>query len=204
MLSRIGRRLRRPRLDEEGVESRLVWILGSPRSGSTWLVNLLASDRRAIKLDEPTIGMHLAVSMHDFVGVPPERAPAERLRLNDLRADLPSYFFSRRYESAWRPQVRRLLLERFGAEIEAIRSARSLRDPVALIKEPNGSRAADIIMSLLPASRMIFLLRDARDVIDSELDGLAPGGWLGRRPARLRAGARPCLALADGRRPTRL
>ena len=36
-----------------------------------------------------------------------------------------------------------------------------------MIKEPNGSHAADVVMSLLPRSRLIFLIRDGRDVIDS-------------------------------------
>jgi hypothetical protein len=33
-------------------------------------------------------------------------------------------------------------------------------------------------MSLFPRSRMIFLVRDGRDVLDSLLDANRPGGWL--------------------------
>jgi Sulfotransferase family len=162
----------------EAVEARLVWILGSPRSGSTWLANMLAADPRAILIDEPTIGVHLAVQMPDFMRARPVRVPPDRLRLNDLRAELPSYFFSSRYETAWRPPLRRLVLERFAAELDEVGAARSIDDPIALIKEPDGSQAADLLMSLLPRSRMIFLLRDGRDVIDSEVDGLLAGGWV--------------------------
>jgi hypothetical protein len=41
-----------------------------------------------------------------------------------------------------------------------------------VIKEPNGSHAADTLVSLLPSSRMLFLLRDGRDVVDSLVDAM--------------------------------
>lgn len=156
----------------------MVWILGSPRTGSTWLLNLLAFDRRVIKLDEPTIGVHLGALMLDFVSVQPRSVTPERLRLNDVRAELPHYFFSRRYEEVWRPLVRQLLLGRFDAEVRDIASRRRIPEPIPVIKEPVGSQAADILMSLLPEARLLFLLRDGRDVIDSELDAFRPGGWV--------------------------
>jgi hypothetical protein len=61
--------------------------------------------------------------------------------------------------------------------------------PLLVIKEVNGSHAADVVMSLFPRSRMIALVRDPRDVLDSLLDAQRPGGWL--------ADARP-LATVDG------
>jgi hypothetical protein len=168
------------------LERRLTWILGSPRSGSTWLTGMLSADPRAIAIDEPTVGVHLGVLMLDYVSVRPDRVPADQLRVNDVRAELPSYFFSRRFESAWRPPLRRLLLERLRAEVAEAARARGIGDPLVLIKEPSGSQAAEIIMSLLPRSRMIFLLRDGRDVIDSELDAFREGGWVARRLAGYR------------------
>lgn len=156
----------------------MVWILGSPRTGSTWLLNLLAFDRRVIKLDEPTIGVHLGALMLDYVSVQPARVPPKRLRLNDVRSGLPSYFFSDRYADAWRPAVRKLLLRRFKAEVDEIARRRRIRKAIPVIKEPIGSQAADILMSLLPRARLLFLLRDGRDVIDSELDAFTRGGWV--------------------------
>jgi Sulfotransferase family len=38
-----------------------------------------------------------------------------------------------------------------------------------VIKEPNGSYGAEFLMQLLPRARMIFLARDGRDVLDSQL-----------------------------------
>ena len=49
-----------------------------------------------------------------------------------------------------------------------------------MIKEVDGSHAADVVMSLFPRSRMLFLVRDGRDVIDSLLDANSPVGWLTR------------------------
>jgi hypothetical protein len=163
---------------DAAVEKRLVWILGSPRTGSTWLLNLLGFDRRVIKIDEPTVGLHVGALMLDWVSVRPRRIPLDRMRVNDARADMPSYFFSHRYERTWGPRLRALILGRLRAELTDEAVARGIADPIAAIKEPIGSQGADIMMSLLPRSRLVFLLRDGRDVIDSELDAFTEGGWV--------------------------
>jgi hypothetical protein len=49
---------------------------------------------------------------------------------------------------------------------------------VYIVHEPNGSDGADIIMRSLPKSRLLFLMRDGRDVIDSVLDSYRVGSWL--------------------------
>jgi len=46
-----------------------------------------------------------------------------------------------------------------------------------VIKEPNGSLGAEIISYCLPNSKIIILLRDGRDVIDSRLDARSEKGW---------------------------
>ena len=45
-----------------------------------------------------------------------------------------------------------------------------------MVKEP-GSQAAELLLSLFPDSRLIFLLRDGRDVVDSWVDGYSNGSW---------------------------
>jgi hypothetical protein len=159
------------------LESRLVWILGGPRSGSTWLLALLRASPRVVGIDEPWIGAHIALSMTSAIGVRPHRVPPGAFRLNDMRAETTDYFFSRRYEPVWRPLLRDLILGRLEAQVADVSRETGVRDPVCVIKEPNGSLASDIVMATLPRSRMIFLLRDGRDVIDSELDGLRAGAW---------------------------
>ncbi len=60
-------------------------------------------------------------------------------------------------------------------------------DPLLVIKEVNGSHAADLISPLFPRSRMILLVRDGRDAVDSLVDANRPDGWLTK--LRWRGGA---------------
>lgn len=154
-----------------------MWILGSPRSGSTWLLGLLRASPRVIAIDEPTIGSHIAISATSLTGVRPQRVAPERLRVNDIRADAPDYFFARRYEHVWRPLLRDLILGRLGAQIAEQAAERGIEEPICVLKEPHGSIGADVLMTALARSRMVFLLRDGRDVIDSELDAASAGSW---------------------------
>jgi hypothetical protein len=191
-----ARRLLRGRSAElDDVESRLVWLLGGPRTGSTWLLDMLAypltSDPEAasgtvmrspatavrpfaIPINEPYLGMHLA----PVVTV----ASAGVFTPADVRDQDPSYFFDDRFARAWRPPLRRLILERVAAQAELASREHRLDRPLIVIKEPNGSNAAPILMSTLPRSRLLFLLRDGRDVLDSLLDAVSPGGWLAGGP----------------------
>jgi Sulfotransferase family len=180
------------------LESRLVWIFGSPRSGSTWLLDLLvhplipddanplgvvrraapeAGRARAVPINEPYIPQHLAPPL--FSDRPAEDGLAI-VSLNSFRHSSPSYFFSDRYAEAWRPALRRLVLARLGAQADELSAAYGLRSPLLVIKEPNGSGGADEVLALFPDSRMIFLLRDGRDIVDSMVDAQAAGGWLER------------------------
>lgn len=120
-------------------------------------------------INEPGIGVHLGTILGGFLPIEPRDKPAV-YRLDQFRRDDENYFFSSESEEVWRPALRSLMLERFRVQLGDHRWA--------VIKEPHGSQAADIVMSLLPRSRMIFLLRDGRDVIDSMLDAVTADGWL--------------------------
>ncbi len=148
------------------LEQRLVWILSPPRSGSTWLLNLLAAQRGFVKIDEPLVGAHLGVRANLVtVNIGPRFAgPA----LSESQASRPGYFFSDQYASSWRPALRSLLLERFSAEAAA--KAGREQHPFIVIKEPHGSEGASLIFRAVPKARLLFLVRDARDVADSVLD----------------------------------
>jgi Sulfotransferase domain len=50
-----------------------------------------------------------------------------------------------------------------------------------VVKEPNGSMGAALLMEALPESRMILLIRDPRDIVSSMLDGARQGGWMYER-----------------------
>jgi hypothetical protein len=180
-MNRLARFVRgaRPRLRASraaAVESRLAWILGSPRSGSTWLLGLLKASPRVVTIDEPAIGLHLAPPLSSVVGLRPDRVAPERFRLNDVRGDSGDYFFARRHAAVWQPLLRDLILGRLEAQIADTSQGRPA-NPMCIVKEPHGTIGADILMSTLPGSRMILLLRDGRDVIDSELAAATSGSW---------------------------
>jgi len=53
---------------DDRLESRLVWMMGSPRTGTTWLLNLMCLHARVRGLDEPLIGAHLGLPVAALVG----------------------------------------------------------------------------------------------------------------------------------------
>jgi Sulfotransferase family len=176
------------------LESKLVWMFGSPRTGSTWLLELIAhplileardplgfgvpADLErpvdVIPINESLLPSHLAPPQ-------PEDPPArQRPWIRTPAAtfgNLSAYFFSSHFEDVWRPAVRDLAHRRFGAHLERAEAEHEVTDDARIvIKEPNGSHAAPLILSLLPESRLIFLYRDGRDVVDSQLALSGPGG----------------------------
>lgn len=178
------------------LEPRIVWIFGSPRSGSTWLLNLLshplltddeaasgvrrldapgADPPRTIPVNEPYVQDHLAPAFSLPVAgegdVPVSTLP-------EFRHAEPNYLLADRYEGAWRPALRSLVLARLAAQTQVVAAEQRMGRGPVVVKEPNGSLAAGFVMTLLPGSRMIFLLRDGRDVVDSMVDAQMPGGWL--------------------------
>lgn len=191
---------RRDRLPAEGAdfESRLIWMLGSPRTGSTWLLRLLihplyladtpvgvnaplgARGRpNAVPLDETRLLDHLTPSVRSGArGASVVDTPELRGQdLTQVLGDRPTYFFSDEYADSWRPAVRSLVLTRLRAQVERAARELSLDKPYVLIKEPQ-SHGADLLMSLLPRSHLLFLLRDGREVLRSQIALRTPGGRL--------------------------
>jgi LPS sulfotransferase NodH len=161
---------------KRAVEQSLVWLIGSPRTGSTWLLNLLRVDTRVKVVDEPLIGAHLGLSAAATLGVSATK-PAERddWRALDFYADRDDYFFSKRYRSSWEAPLRDLVLARLGDQLADL-GGRPGSD-LLVVKEPHGSEAADLLASLTPGSRLLVLVRDGRDVVDSLLDAVRAGSW---------------------------
>ena len=156
--------------ERRGSDAQLVWIMGSPRTGSTWLVNLLAFVTGSPMIDEPLIGVHLATPVSAITARPGEGTDG---LVSEMFADRPDYFFSDAHADVWIPALRELVVRRLFADLPPERDQR-----LVLVKEPNGSLAAPMLMRCLPRSRLLFLVRDGRDVVDSVLDGL-DGGWMG-------------------------
>lgn len=173
---------------------RLGWIFGSSRSGSTWLLRMLAGLERVIPIDDPHIGHHLGVWRPIPLAWATAKDPPKLGTLADFKRRKRDYLFSDRYREQWMPRLRELISARFEAQAaEDIAEAGGIEDPIVVVKEP-GSHAADTIMELFPDSCLIFLLRDGRDVVDSWLDAYRDGSWATDEGAYpLDDGGRPAL-----------
>jgi hypothetical protein len=156
---------------------RLAWIFGSSRSGSTWLLRMLSQLDPVVPIDDPHLGHHLGVWRPIPLAWATAKEPPKLGTLADYKRRKRSYLFSDQYRDAWVPGLRDLISARFEAQAkEDIAEAGGIEDPVVVVKEP-GSHAADTIMELFPESKLIFLLRDGRDVVDSWLDAYRDGSW---------------------------
>ena len=157
-------------------EERLTWIFGSSRSGSTWLLRMLSDFDGAVPVDDPHLGHHLGVWRPiPLAWAAADEPPRELTTLLDLKAEEPGYFFAERYRDSWWEPLRALIAARFEAQAEE-----TLRDgsgPASFVVKEPGSHAAPLLAELFPDSKLVFLLRDGRDVIDSWLDGYRTGSW---------------------------
>jgi hypothetical protein len=164
---------------DESFDSRLVWLLGSPRSGSTWLMRQLAGHPAVIPVNEPLIGQHLGPFFSDEPGIRAEDLDSSNFTPSRYLRDAGQYFFAAEFRDAWLPALGAMMRARFHAHLAARSSDLPASESLLVIKEPHGSQSADLIMEALPQSRLLFLLRDGRDVVDSELAAAAEGSWLG-------------------------
>jgi hypothetical protein len=157
-----------PPLADRDISSRLIWMFGSPRTGSTWLMQLFSEIPGIAVIDESYIPLHLVPIDHTV----PDGEYFER----GQRAEDPHYFFAKRYLPELRGELRKLIMRGL---VHQLRELGQASDPQwIVIKEPNGSHASDSVMSLFPESRLLFLVRDGRDVIDSLIDAmLARDSW---------------------------
>lgn len=150
-----------------------MWITGSARTGSTWLLYQVGMLLDAPMIDEPLIGAHLGVPLSVITSQPLHGEMDGPI--SDVTASRPDYFFSDAHADVWEPALRALVLRRFAASLPAEGSHRTV-----LVKEPTGAPGAPMLLRCLPRSRLLFLVRDGRDVVDSVLDGI-DGGWISQQ-----------------------
>jgi hypothetical protein len=156
-------------------EERLSWIFGSSRSGSTWLLRMLTEIEGVIPIDDPHLGHHLGVWRPIPLAWAISDEEPELTTLLDLKNEEPGYFFAERYRDSWWEPLRELIRSRFAAQGTERNGDRGARGTY-VVKEP-GSHAAPLLADLFPDSKLIFLLRDGRDVVDSWLAAYADGSW---------------------------
>jgi hypothetical protein len=179
-VSRLGLRRRSRGAVSPDFDRRVVWMFGSPRSGSTWLLYLLAEHPAIVPINEPLIGSYLGPFMSDLPGISARSLELENFTLRRIHQEKRPQFFAEEFADVWVPGLGRLMRERFSAHMERYPPAGGAERALAAVKEPNGSQSADLLMRAMPGSRLLFLLRDGRDVVDSELAANAAGSWIGR------------------------
>lgn len=155
-------------------DERVVWLLGSPRSGSTWMLYLLADHPAVVPINEPLIGYYLGPFTSDLPGMERRELDLTNFTMRREHREKRPSFFAEQYADVWVPGLGRLMRERFAAE-----AARHDGCELVVVKEPNGSQSADVLLRCMPSSRLLFLLRDGRDVVDSELAANLKGSWTG-------------------------
>jgi len=95
----------------------------------------------------------------------------ERLE-NSKLLDQASFIMGEPHRKVWLDSIKNFILEGARARYPNLRENHYL-----VIKEPNGSLGASLLLEATPASRLIFLIRDPRDVVASQLDALREGSW---------------------------
>jgi len=152
--------------DEEDIlEKNMVWIFGMHRSGTTWLAKNLLS-HQTLLWNEPTIGHILGISRLPNI--------VNGKLTEDQATSNPDRFFYPKYKNNLRNFLRKLILGRAFAQFQEFKKK-------IIIKEPNGSIGADIICESLPKSKIIIVIRDCRDVVDSVVDGISKDGYRANR-----------------------
>jgi hypothetical protein len=140
-----------------GLEPKnVVWIFGTGRSGNTWLAAMMESAGHAV-WKEPAIGKLFG---EFYYGSRDSQRKNAKFVLGDPRKDV------------WLGSIRRFILEGASGRFPELSE-----NDYLVVKEQVGSMGAPLLAEALPESRMIFLVRDPRDVVSSWLDGSREGAW---------------------------
>jgi hypothetical protein len=137
----------------------LIWVFGTARTGSSWLSAIMGEIGGYSRWHEPLVG-------HLFGNLYYERA--------GHRSEDEHFILGGRYRYLWLDTLRRFVLDSAAARFPEVAAK---EEGYLIIKEPQGSMGAPLLMEALPESRMILLVRDPRDVVASNLDAHKNGTW---------------------------
>jgi hypothetical protein len=150
----------------------MIWIFGTGRTGSTWLAAMMEEPEGHDVWFEPRVG-----TVFD-----PQRFE---------RYAGKHFVLASQYKDVWLKSIRNFILDGANARFPELANEGG---GYLAVKEPGGSVGASLIMEALPESRMIFLIRDPRDVVASWLDATKKGGWQTKRRGE---GGRRAESLAE-------
>ncbi len=133
----------------------VVWMFGTARVGSTWLGSMMDEPTGHAMWHEPLVG---ALFGNFYYGRGAHRSGRHGILGGP----------DQKRSKAIRAFVLAAAHEKF-PEITG--------GGYLIVKEPNGSQGAPLLAQALPESRMIFMVRDPRDVVSSNLSGKSEVGW---------------------------
>ncbi len=158
-------------------DSKITWILGSSRSGSTWMTRMLAAHPGILIVNETHVGHHLGVRRPLSIAWSVGSETPEMTTLLERIADHDDYLFAGARRQRWVPLLRALLFDTLDDAIERS-GGKGGRDVRIVIKEPSGAGVADVLFEMTPAAKLVLLVRDGRDAVTSWLAAYRPGGWI--------------------------
>lgn len=142
-------------------EMRLAFLIGSPRSGTTWLQNMLAS--RPEVASAPELGLftsYIGPTWRRWVAEVDSYTSVQRRRWRGLPLLLSEDEFLSSLGVTARSIYARVLAAKPGAQ-------------VVLDKDPGNSFYVDLIARLFPGATFLHLIRDGRDVTTSLMNAAA-------------------------------
>lgn len=137
----------------------VIWILGNPKTGSTWLSWMMEEIEDHTVWREPRIGEVFGAPYYHMLG--------------EKHSESKHYILGSNTKESWIKLVRQFILHEASQRFPGVVNGGYLA-----VKEPNGSVGAPLIMEALPESRMVFLVRDPRDVVSSHLDASRKGSYM--------------------------
>jgi hypothetical protein len=135
-----------------------VFVVGAPRSGTTYLQNMLGSHPQIVTSQETDLFTHYLSSWEKLWR---HHAPEDPQQwLSQRHKGLPAVLTRENFDSIMRAAVEEVL----GATLALKPGARVIVD-----KNPQNILQGELILRLLPAARFIQIVRDGRDVVVSQL-----------------------------------